>query len=154
MKKILIALVAIMIALSASVAFAGGGQTKAKLGPCVKDCVQAYNPTLADADAEFFLVAETYQQGCVDYCKVLTTEGACLGTKDDCCNVYEQETDWEDCGLEDPNTCSVHADCETTEYCATDSSCQAKLGAGQLCDFDEQCVDNTCDQSTVSGFAC
>ena len=34
------------------------GGEKAKLGPCVRTCVQAYNPSLADSGADEFMADE------------------------------------------------------------------------------------------------
>jgi hypothetical protein len=36
----------------------GWGGEKAKLGPCVRQCVQAFNPSLADSGAEEFMADE------------------------------------------------------------------------------------------------
>jgi hypothetical protein len=50
MKKLQLYFFAIMLAFLVS-GNAWGGE-KAKLGPCVRACVQAYNPSLADSGAD------------------------------------------------------------------------------------------------------
>lgn len=82
-----------MLAVISAVSIAGGGNKKAQLGPCVRDCVHTFNPSLSDAVAEEFLAIDIDHQDCVDYCKGVLWDGTCTDSADDCCNVYEQETD-------------------------------------------------------------
>ena len=77
------------------------GGEKAKLGPCVRACVQAYNPSLADSGADEFMVEDFRAKECVQLCKENTYEGECNSWADDCCNVDYLDTD-PDCQSEPP----------------------------------------------------
>jgi hypothetical protein len=55
-----IILAAMLVFVFSSTGFAG---EKAKLGPCVKACVHAYNPSLADSGADEFM-ADDFYMGC------------------------------------------------------------------------------------------
>jgi hypothetical protein len=74
---------------------------KAKLGPCVRACVQAYNPSLADSGADEFMVEDFRAKECVQLCKENTYEGECNSWADDCCNADYLDTD-PDCQSEPP----------------------------------------------------
>jgi len=77
------------------------GGEKAKLGPCVRACVQAYNPSLADSGADEFMVEDFRAKECVQLCKENTYEGECNSWADDCCNADYLDTD-PDCQSEPP----------------------------------------------------
>jgi hypothetical protein len=140
MKKITITTIALLLSLSLTCAIAGDrfghdddsdsvsthkykkhhgrnhdddrhhGEKKAKLGPCVRDCVHAFNPSLAySADDQFLstdqgpfwvLPSSAFNaKVCVDYCKEeISAESSCLFTVDQCCNTYFQDTD-PDCAV-------------------------------------------------------
>jgi len=77
------------------------GGDKAKLGPCVRACVQAYNPSLADSGADEFMAEDFRARECVQLCKENTYEGECNSWADDCCNVDYLDVD-PDCQSEPP----------------------------------------------------
>jgi len=79
---------------------AWGGE-KAKLGPCVRTCVQAYNPSLADSGADEFMAEDFRARECVQLCKEDTYEGECNSWADDCCNADYFDSD-PDCQGEPP----------------------------------------------------
>ena len=79
---------------------AWGGE-KAKLGPCVRQCVQAFNPSLADSGADEFRADDFRAKECVQMCKENTYEGECNSWADDCCNADFLDTD-PDCQSEPP----------------------------------------------------
>lgn len=64
---------------------AWGGE-KAKLGPCVRQCVQAFNPALADSGADEFMAEDLRARECVQICKETLYQGECLAAADNCCN--------------------------------------------------------------------
>jgi len=77
------------------------GGDKAKLGPCVRACVQAYNPSLADSGADEFMAEDFRAKECVQICKENTYEGECNSLADNCCNADYLDTD-PDCQSEPP----------------------------------------------------
>jgi hypothetical protein len=79
----------------------GWAGEKAKLGPCVKACVHAYNPSLADSGADEFMAEDFRAKECVQMCKENTYEGECNSWADDCCNADYLGTD-PDCQSEPP----------------------------------------------------
>ncbi len=79
---------------------AWGGE-KAKLGPCVRQCVQAYNPALADSGADEFMADDFRAKECVQLCKENLYQGECGSTADDCCHPDFITTD-PDCQSEPP----------------------------------------------------
>jgi hypothetical protein len=89
---------AMLVFVFSSAGFAG---EKAKLGPCVKACVHAYNPSLADSGADEFMVDDFRAKECVQMCKENTYEGECNSWADDCCNADFLDTD-PDCQSEPP----------------------------------------------------
>ena len=99
MKKLQLYFFAIMLAFLVS-GNAWGGE-KAKLGPCVRACVQAYNPSLADSGADEFMAEDFRAKECVQSCKENTYTGECNSGADDCCNANYLETD-PDCQSEPP----------------------------------------------------
>lgn len=86
MKKITIIAIIFLLTLCASFAFATPKEDN--LGPCVRDCVRAFNQNLTDSGAEQSLAQHDFNAVvCVDYCKnEITKEDPCLYTEDDCCN--------------------------------------------------------------------
>jgi len=62
------------------------GGEKAKLGPCVRHCVQAFNPALADSGADEFMAEEFRAKECVQLCKENLYQGECDSAADGCCN--------------------------------------------------------------------
>ena len=99
MKKHHLFILAVMLVLLVSGNVWGG--EKAKLGPCVRACVQAYNPSLADSGADEFMVEDFRAKECVQLCKENTYEGECNSWADDCCNADYLDTD-PDCQSEPP----------------------------------------------------
>jgi hypothetical protein len=59
---------------------------KAKLGPCVRQCVQAFNPALADSGADEFMAGDFRARECVQLCKENLYQGECTSAADDCCH--------------------------------------------------------------------
>ena len=74
---------------------------KAKLGPCVRQCVQAFNPALADSGADEFMAVNFRSRECVDFCKESLYQGECGFLADGCCNPDFLDTD-PDCQSEPP----------------------------------------------------
>jgi hypothetical protein len=99
MKKHHLFILAVMLVLLISGNVSGG--EKAKLGPCVRACVQAYNPSLADSGADEFMVEDFRAKECVQLCKENTYEGECNSWADNCCNADYLATD-PDCKSEPP----------------------------------------------------
>ena len=62
------------------------GGEKAKLGPCVRQCVRAFNPSLADSGAQEFLAENFRARDCVELCKENLYQGECNSLADNCCN--------------------------------------------------------------------
>ena len=89
---------AILVLIVSSTAWGG---EKAKLGPCVRACVQAYNPSLADSGADEFMAEDFRAKECVQLCKENIYEGECNSWADDCCNADYLESD-PDCQSEPP----------------------------------------------------
>ena len=87
--------------LVASIAGNGWAGEKAKLGPCVRQCVHAYNPSLADSGADEFMADDFRAKECVQLCKESLYEGECNGWEDDCCHPDFMDTD-PDCQGEPP----------------------------------------------------
>jgi uncharacterized delta-60 repeat protein len=113
MKKVLIVLIGVLALTSTTSAFAAN--EKAKLGPCVKQCVQRFNPGLADSGAEEFLITDFSMQECVDACNVSIIYGECYIWEDDCCVLDYVNLD-PDCG-----ELPVDANCSEDQQCITDS---------------------------------
>ena len=99
MKKLQLYILAIMLTFLVS-GYAWGGE-KAKLGPCVRACVHAYNPSLADSGADEFMAEDFRARECVQSCKENTYSGECNSEADDCCNADYFDTD-PDCQNEPP----------------------------------------------------
>ena len=59
---------------------------KARLGPCVRQCIQGFNPALADSGAEEFMAEDSRSRECVRSCKETLYQGNCDGTADGCCH--------------------------------------------------------------------
>jgi len=66
---------------------------KAKLGPCVRQCVHAFNPALADSGAVEFMADNFRAKECVQTCKGFIYEGECNSWADGCCHADYLETD-------------------------------------------------------------
>ncbi len=79
----------------------GWGGEKAKLGPCVRQCVQAFNPSLADSGADEFMAEDFRARECVRLCKQNLYQGECSAAADTCCNPDYLDTD-PDCQGEPP----------------------------------------------------
>ena len=79
---------------------AWGGE-KAKLGPCVRQCVQAFNPSLADSGADEFRADDFRAKECVQLCKENLYQGECDPLADGCCHPDYLLTD-PDCQSEPP----------------------------------------------------
>jgi hypothetical protein len=62
------------------------GGEKAKLGPCVRQCVQAFNPALADSGADEFMAGDFRAKECVQVCKENLYQGECNSSADGCCH--------------------------------------------------------------------
>jgi hypothetical protein len=77
------------------------GAEKAKLGPCVRQCVQAYNPSLADSGADEFMADDFKAKDCVRICKENLYHGECDSVADGCCQPNYLDTD-PDCSSEPP----------------------------------------------------
>ena len=99
MKKPQRFILAVMLTLLVSGNVCAG--EKAKLGPCVRACVQAYNPSLADSGADEFMAEDFRAKECVQLCKEDTYQGECNSWADDCCNAAYLDTD-PDCQGEPP----------------------------------------------------
>lgn len=114
MKKTLAVLLGISIFIFTGSAF--GKNEKAKLGPCVKQCVQRFNPGLADSGAEEFLITDFNMQECVDACNANPEPppGECYIWEDDCCIPDYADLD-PDCGELPPE-----ANCDKPEQCLSD----------------------------------
>jgi hypothetical protein len=92
-------LVVMLVFLFPSNVWAG---VKAKLGPCVRACVQAYNPSLADSGADEFMAEDFRAKECVQMCKENTYSGECNSGADACCNADFLDID-PDCQSEPPS---------------------------------------------------
>ena len=79
----------------------GMAAVKAKLGPCVRQCVQAFNPALADSGAAAFIAEDFWARECVQTCKGAIYEGNCNSWADMCCLADSLEVD-PDCQSEPP----------------------------------------------------
>ena len=99
MKKSQIYILAIILVFLVSGNVWGGN--KAKLGPCVRACVQAYNPSLGNSGADEFMADDFRAKECVQLCKENTYEGECNSWADNCCNDDYLDTD-PDCQSEPP----------------------------------------------------
>jgi len=77
------------------------GAEKAKLGPCVRQCVQAFNPSLADSGADEFMAQDFRAKECVQLCKENLYQGECAPLADGCCHPDYIGTD-PDCWGEPP----------------------------------------------------
>jgi hypothetical protein len=66
---------------------------KARLGPCVRQCIQGFNPLLADSGAEEFMAEGSRARECVRSCKETLYQGECDATADGCCNPDYLATD-------------------------------------------------------------
>jgi hypothetical protein len=99
MKKFQQVILAVMLVLLVYGNALGG--EKAKLGPCVRACVQTYNPSLADSGADEFMADDFRARECVRTCKETTYTGECSSGADDCCNADYLDTD-PDCQSEPP----------------------------------------------------
>ena len=95
-KKILLAAALLLLACTN-----GWGGEKAKLGPCVRQCVQAYNPSLADSGADEFMAADFRAKECVQLCKEKLYQGECNSSADGCCHPEYLSAD-PDCQVEPP----------------------------------------------------
>lgn len=91
-------LAAMLVFFSASIGEAG---EKAKLGPCVRQCVHAYNPSLADSGAIEFMAEDNRARECVLMCREIIYEGECNSWADGCCHPDYLEAD-PDCLSESP----------------------------------------------------
>lgn len=69
------------------------GGEKAKLGPCVRACVQAFNPSLADSGADEFMAEDFRAKECVQNCKENIYEGECYSWDDNCCHPDHLDSD-------------------------------------------------------------
>jgi len=69
------------------------GAEKAKLGPCVRQCVQAYNPSLADSSADEFMADDFKAKDCVRICKENLYHGESDSVADGCCQPDYLDTD-------------------------------------------------------------
>ena len=78
------------------------GSEKAKLGPCVRQCVQAFNPALADSGADEFMVEDFQAKECVQQCKESLYQGECNSWADGCCHPDYLDID-PDCQGEPPD---------------------------------------------------
>ncbi|MDX1776330.1 MAG: hypothetical protein R3297_07085, partial [Desulfobulbales bacterium] len=79
----------------------GRAGEKAKLGPCVRRCIQAFNPSLADSGADEFMAADFRAKECVLQCKENIFQGECNLTADNCCHPEHLDTD-PDCQVNPP----------------------------------------------------
>lgn len=75
---------------------------KAKLGPCVRQCIQAFNPSLADSAAAEFMAEDFRARECVQNCKEAIYVGECNSWSDSCCLADSLEVD-PDCQSGPPN---------------------------------------------------
>jgi hypothetical protein len=97
MRKQIILAVALLLLATTS----GWGSEKAKLGPCVRQCVQAFNPSLADSGAQEFMAEDFRSRDCVRLCKENLYQGECNPAADNCCNLDYLDSD-PDCQGEPP----------------------------------------------------
>jgi hypothetical protein len=95
-KKILFAAALLLLASTNT----WGGE-KAKLGPCVRQCVQVFNPSLADSAAQEFMAEDFRARECVQLCKENLYQGECNSSADNCCNPDYLDSD-PDCQGEPP----------------------------------------------------
>ena len=95
-NKFMLALVLLMLAGTHTLA-----TEKAKLGPCVRQCVQAFNPSLADSGADEFMADDFRAKECVRLCKENLYQGECDALTDGCCHSDYPDTD-PDCLSEPP----------------------------------------------------
>lgn len=99
MKKINISLLTAVLLLPAAADL--WGAEKAKLGPCVRQCVQAFNPSLADSGADEFQADDFRARECVELCKEDLYQGECTNQADNCCHPDYIDID-PDCESEPP----------------------------------------------------
>jgi hypothetical protein len=92
-------LAAMLLVFSGSSGIAGD---KAKLGPCVRQCVQTFNPSLADSGADEFMAEDFWARECVQTCKGIIYEGDCNAMPDGCCLADSLDLD-PDCQSGPPN---------------------------------------------------
>lgn len=97
-SKNIFMLAAVMLLLAVTHAW---GAEKAKLGPCVRKCVQAFNPSLADSGADEFMAQDFRAKECVQLCKENLYQGECAPLADGCCHPDYIGTD-PDCWGEPP----------------------------------------------------
>ena len=83
-------LVALLLCFFADSGVAG---EKAKLGPCVRQCVHTFNPSLADSEAVEFMAEDFRARDCVQICKESIYEGECNAWADGCCHADYLEED-------------------------------------------------------------
>lgn len=95
-KQLLFAAALLLLATSD----AWGGE-KAKLGSCVRQCVQSFNPALADSGASEFMVEDFRAKECVQQCKENLYQGECSSSADGCCHPDYLYID-PDCQVEPP----------------------------------------------------
>lgn len=107
MKKLIVLTNIFVLALTTT---AIAAPEKADMGTdksCMRECVQAVNPSSNDAYATDVSVDELTLD-CANYCNPNLKDGYCSPEADDCCNVMYQEMD---------------DDCETIPPCYEDSDC-------------------------------
>jgi hypothetical protein len=80
----------------------GWAGEKAKLGPCVRQCVQAFNPSRADSGADEFMADDFRARECVLLCKENLYQGECSSAADDCCHPEYLASD-PDCQSDPPD---------------------------------------------------
>jgi hypothetical protein len=72
---------------------AGRSGEKARLGPCVRQCIHGFNPVLAESGAEEFMAEDSQARECVRSCKETLYQGDCDTAADGCCHPDYLATD-------------------------------------------------------------
>jgi hypothetical protein len=115
-----------------------GAPQKAPLGQCVRECVRAFNPTLADTGANEFLVTNIDQQDCVEICKESYTYGDCYAWEDSCCNLEYSGDDPDCASLPEGSPCKKDSQCKYGLICekiASDYNGTCEIPQLQLVDY-------------------
>ena len=98
MKKKHVFILAALVLFACSPAWGG---EKARLGPCVRQCVKTFNPALADSGAGEFMAEDLQAKDCVRFCKENLYQGECDVSADGCCHPDFFDTD-PDCRHDPP----------------------------------------------------
>lgn len=125
MKKLIVLTSIALLALSSSAFAVSKKVDMGAANSCMRECVQAINPSSNDNHATDVSMDEITLD-CVNYCNPNLKEGYCSPEADDCCNVMYQELD---------------EDCETIPPCYEDSDCSI----GDVCYRSVRCITSGSD---------